>query len=99
MEGKPTMCSVFICDNAQPRDSFQGWNDPWNITSGQQKKEIPVIPQVPVCQDTYYSAPHIIASCVQILSLISSLDCEFLQAITVLLLSLDAMCLEPMPRM
>lgn len=62
MEGKLTVCSALVCDAAKPQDSFLGWNDWPNGTlmaPGQQKKEIPRTPQVSVCQDTQYSAPHL----------------------------------------
>lgn len=37
----------------------------WNTAPGQQKKEIPVTPQMPLCKDTYHFAPHLIVTCVQ----------------------------------
>lgn len=37
----------------------------WNAAAGRQKKAIPVTSQMPLCEDTYHSVPHLRAICVQ----------------------------------
>ena len=37
----------------------------WNAAAGGQKKAIPVTSQMPLCEDTYHSVPHLRGICVQ----------------------------------
>ena len=37
----------------------------WNAAAGRQKKAIPVTSQMPLCEDTYHSVPHLRGICVQ----------------------------------